>query len=158
VTIWWIILLFVAGVALVMSEFFVPGLILGTMGSLLLVTSAVVAVLYEPDKALFIIPLEILILMLAIAAGMYLMPRTRAGRALILRANQDAQEGWTASDSDMSLVGVLGEARTPLRPAGTIMVRNQRISAVAGGDYIEQGAPVRVVEVHGNWVVVERAE
>lgn len=154
--IYWILLLFLVGVALIMTEFFVPGLVLGTVGALCLLASAVLAVIYERELALFIITFELVGLAAAVALGMYLMPRTRAGRALILQTSEDLADGWTASDSDTSLLGGLGEVYTPLRPAGTVIVRNKRISAVTNGDYIEEGAAVRVVEVHGNRVVVER--
>jgi membrane-bound serine protease (ClpP class) len=152
----WIVLLFVLGVALIMTEFFMPGLVLGTLGAISLITSAALVIAYERDLALFIIPLQMFGLVAAIFFGMYLMPRTRAGRALILQKSQQLEGDWVASETDSSLVGEVGEAFTTLRPAGTVVINHKRLSAVAGGDYIEQGATVRVVEVHGNRVVVER--
>ncbi|MCC6486790.1 MAG: NfeD family protein, partial [Candidatus Hydrogenedentes bacterium] len=46
---------------------------------------------------------------------------------------------------------------TALRPAGTIVVNGKRVSAVSTGDFISEGTAVRVVEAHGNRVVVESA-
>jgi membrane-bound serine protease (ClpP class) len=152
----WIFLLFAVGVALILTEFFMPGLVMGTIGVLCLISSIVMAVVYERELSVFIIVLEAIGLVGAIGLGMYLMPRTRAGKALILQSSQRLDDGWTASETDTTLVGEIGEAFTTLRPAGTIVVNKKRLSAVTGGDYIEQGAAVRVIEVHGNRVVVER--
>lgn len=144
------------GVGLIMTEFFMPGLVLGTLGVLCLLASGVMAVMYVPDIAIFIIAFEVFGLAVAIAGGMYFMPRTRAGKALILQESSQLGGDWVAVESDTSLVGEIGEVFTTLRPAGTIVVNNKRIGAVTGGDFIEEGAAVRVVEVHGNRVVVER--
>lgn len=154
----WILLLFVAGTALVFTEFFMPGLVLGTLGALCLLASAVLAVIYEGTNAVFILAAEAVVLAGTICFGLYLMPRTRVGRALILQKSEELEDGWVASETDPTLMGALGEAHTPLRPAGTVFIRDKRISAVTVGDYIEQGTPVRVVEVQGNRVVVERVE
>ncbi|MDX9971750.1 MAG: NfeD family protein [FCB group bacterium] len=152
----WIVLLGVLGVALIMTEFFMPGLVMGTLGVISLLASGIMAVIYERDIAIFVIAFEVFGLAMAIAAGMYFMPRTRAGRALILQESSQLGGDWVAAESDTSLVGEVGEAFTTLRPAGTIVVNNKRIGAVTGGDFIEEGTAVRVVEVHGNRVVVER--
>jgi membrane-bound serine protease (ClpP class) len=47
---------------------------------------------------------------------------------------------------------------TPLRPAGTVEFGTERLQAVSEGAFIEAGAVVRVIEVHGNRIVVEQAE
>lgn len=53
-------------------------------------------------------------------------------------------------------VGNLGRAQTPLRPSGRAEIQGQIIDVVTlGGSWVELGATVKVIEVHGNRIVVE---
>jgi membrane-bound serine protease (ClpP class) len=155
---WWIILLFVVGVALILAEFFLPGLICGVLGCLLVVSSCAVAVYTHPDNALMIIMLEIVGTVAAVIVGVVVFPRTRAARYMILETSQQVQEGWVDTPTDHSLLGARGEVFTPLRPAGSVVIGNRRINAVSDGTFIDKGSSVRVIEVQGNRVVVEQAE
>jgi len=154
----WILLLFAAGMALVLAEFFVPGLICGVLGSLLVLASGGLACYTYPDHVLFIILVYALGVCICVAIGMYMMSRTRAAKHLILGDSQQLAAGWVAADSDLGLVGMQGKAITTLRPAGTILVDGKRLDAVTNGGYIEKDAEIRVIEVHGSRIVVEKAE
>lgn len=62
---------------------------------------------------------------------------------------------------DMSWVGVGTTGvvtRTGLRPAGRIEVGDELVDVTSTGGFIEPGTTVRVVEVHGNMISVERAD
>jgi membrane-bound serine protease (ClpP class) len=154
----WIVLLFAAGAILIFAEFFIPGMVLGAIGACCLAASAVLAIMNYPDHAFLIVTLEVFGIAAVIMFGMYLLPRSRVGRALILHDSQQPEEGYVAADGDVSLVGSLAEVITPLRPAGTIRVNDRRLTAVSRGDFIEEGAMVRITEVQGNRVVVEAAQ
>ncbi|MCC6682007.1 MAG: hypothetical protein IT445_13990 [Phycisphaeraceae bacterium] len=52
-------------------------------------------------------------------------------------------------------VGDTGKAVTSLHPAGEAIIDGSAIDVVALGGWIDQGAAVRVVEVHGNRIVVD---
>ncbi len=151
----WIVLLFLCGVALIFVEFFVPGLILGILGGLCIAASITVAVMYQPERAVVIVLLEAVGLLVVIMLGLYALPRSPIGRAMAHTSTLEADPEWVSDATDESLMGALGEVVTPLRPAGTIRVGDRRIPAVSNGTFIEEGAAVRVVEVHGNRVVVE---
>lgn len=154
----WAIIFFVAGMALILAEFIVPGMICGVLGSLLVIASGAIACYAYPDYALFIVLGELLGVCFCIGLGMYMLARTRTAKHLILADNQDPSAGWVAADSDLALVGAEGKAFTKLRPAGTILIAGKRIDAVANGGYIEKDKPIRVIEVHGSRVVVEEIE
>jgi membrane-bound serine protease (ClpP class) len=87
---------------------------------------------------------------------MYLLARTRAGKHLILSTSQQAAAGWVSVDTDASLIGAEGEVHSALRPAGTVNINGKRVDAVSEGSFIDKGARVRVLEVHGSRVVVEQ--
>ncbi len=153
--IWWAVMLFASGMALILAEFFLPGGVLGTLGAIFLVISGAIGVYYYPDHAFFIILAEAIGAIACIVAGLLILAKTRAGKNLRLDMEQRTEEGYIHMVSDLSLVGAEGVAMTMLRPAGTIELNGRRIDAVANGTFIEQGQQVRVLEVHGNRVVVE---
>jgi len=156
--IFWTIVLFIAGMALILAEFIVPGVVCGALGAILVLVSGGIGCYTYPDYAWMIILGEFVGVVLSIMFGIYLLSHSRTGKRLILQDSQQADSGWVASDSDESLLGAVGEAFTALRPAGTIVVNKKRLDAVSDASFIEKGAAIRVIEVHGSRIVVERAE
>ncbi|MFP4491777.1 MAG: NfeD family protein [Spirochaetaceae bacterium] len=55
-------------------------------------------------------------------------------------------------------IGSRGKVKTNLRPAGKMEIDGEDYSVVTEGEWIEPGAEVRVIEVAGNRIVVERSE
>ncbi len=54
-------------------------------------------------------------------------------------------------------VGATGRAISQLRPVGQAMIDGQQINVITQGDWIDINQAVRVIEVHGNRIVVEPA-
>ncbi|HNV20297.1 MAG TPA: NfeD family protein [Candidatus Hydrogenedentes bacterium] len=156
--IWWVIILFLAGATLITVEFVVPGGICGSAGALLIIVSAVMGCYHYPEYWLPILMLEFLGTICSVILGMYLLPRSPFGKLLMLGNTQNAEEGWVNETGNTDLVGRFGTVVTPLRPAGTVEFGTERLQAVSEGAFIEAGAVVRVIEVHGNRIVVEQAE
>ena len=152
----WVLLFYVSGLVLVLAEFLIPGMVAGIIGTTLIIVSAVIAVQTVPDYALIIILGEVFGVAVAVVVGMMMMTRSRLARRLVLETSQDPSAGWVAADSDQSLNGAEAKVCTALRPAGTILLNGRRIDAVSDGTFIDAGETVRVVEVHGSRVVVER--
>jgi membrane-bound ClpP family serine protease len=98
------------------------------------------------------------LLALATGAGtagllLWAFPKTRAGRALVLRETQHSGQGPSVRLAP--LVGKEGRALTPLRPAGTAEIDDRTVDVVTDGVYVDAGVPVRVAKVEGTRVVVE---
>jgi membrane-bound serine protease (ClpP class) len=73
-------------------------------------------------------------------------------------AAEFGEESPAASTSapDLSpLLGAVGVAATPLRPAGKVQFGDEFVDVVAEGGYVPPGARVQVVEIEGNRVVVK---
>lgn len=155
--IWWIVLFFACGIALILVEFVLPGLICGILGVLLVIASCVMALYWHPEHAVLIVTGEIVGVIVSIVAGFYLLSRSPLGRAMVLSHAQDPDQGWVSNESNAALKGSLGQVVTALRPAGSIVVNGKKTDAISTGEFIEDGTWVRVVEVHGNRVVVEPA-
>ncbi|MCZ7646709.1 MAG: hypothetical protein M5U26_15720 [Planctomycetota bacterium] len=55
------------------------------------------------------------------------------------------------------LLGKVGVASSPLRPAGTALIDDLRVEVVTEGDWIDRGASVEVIRVNGSVVTVREA-
>jgi membrane-bound serine protease (ClpP class) len=153
--IWWVILFFVCGITLILVEFILPGLVCGILGGIFVAISCTIALYWHPEHAVMIILGELLAVIASIIAGFYLVSRSALGRAMVLSKVQDPAQGWVSDESNASLVGTKGQVITALRPAGTILLSGRKTGAVSNGEFIEDGAWVKVIEVSGNRVVVE---
>jgi membrane-bound serine protease (ClpP class) len=153
-----IALLYIAGIILILAEFLLPGLILGIIGGLLLIASGALVFYHDPQYGWFIVLGQVLGLGLAILVGIWMLSKSGMSKGLTLNLNQEEAAGYTNQLSNRALIGLSGTVLTALRPAGTIEVGEERIDAVSNGLFIDQGDTVRIIEVHGNRVVVERPE
>ena len=159
------VLLFAAGVTLLAIEIFVtPGFgVLGFSGLLLIFISFISAmsermpgkwrpISFEPETfsgPLLKVTLAFLgSIVLVALAGKY-MPKTRLFHSLTL----DSVSPEPATQKD--LLGLEGVAHSDLRPSGTAYFGDRKLDVVTYGDYIPQQSLVRIVEVHGNRIVVE---
>jgi membrane-bound serine protease (ClpP class) len=57
-----------------------------------------------------------------------------------------------------ALLGRTGRALTVLRPAGAMELDGQRLDVVTAGEFVDAGDAVRILEVQGNRIVVERVD
>ena len=174
-----IILFFLGIIALVVEIFVLPGVIVfGAVGFICLVLSLILS------RQTFVLPSsvseqDILFWNLMHLAGLFVAVLVVAGLLwrvlpripLLNRIYLDRGDPHSASGSAVALppgkargadlqrasIGAVGTAVTVLRPAGTMAVDGQHIDVVTDGDYVAMGDKVRVIEVHGNRVVVEPA-
>jgi len=156
--IWWVVLFLFAGMALVFSEFFLPGAILGILGVVLVIISAALGIYAYPDYGFFIVVAEIIGMGACLLLGYLVLTKTRAAKLLTQQHVQLADAGYVSAESDLSLLDQEGTVLTALRPAGTVKVGDKRVDAVSKGVFIDEGVRVRIVEVRGSRVVAEPVE
>jgi membrane-bound serine protease (ClpP class) len=133
---------------------FLRGIIAGFVGACLLIAAVIMA---YTDLGIEAGNVTLLLASVA-SAGLWWwwanhFQQTRIGRAMTLKSTDEGNS--TAAGLD-AFAGQLGEAATPLRPSGTIMVSGKRVDAVTDGEFIEAGSPVRVVRAHGMGLLVRR--
>lgn len=156
--IWWALLLFSGGLALVFAEFLLPGAVCGIAGVLLLVVAGLLGVMAAPGYGLPILLGEGAAASVVIALGLWTLSRGKAGTLLRHESGMDSETGYVSAETATNLVGQEGTAYSALRPAGAIVVDGERVDAVSNGAFIAKGQRVRVIEAHGMRVVVEAVQ
>ena len=164
---WEEVLLIGIGLILLLVEVFViPGFgifgvlgitaLLGGLGLSLVGTGATWAVvLYAVGQVIA----AVLLAVVPALALLRVVPRLPFGRKLILDTELPTAGGYASQpESDSQWLGARGTAASTLRPAGIAHFDHERVDVVTEGEYIEAGAPIEVVRVEGNRIVVRRLE
>ncbi len=164
------VLLFILGLVLIAVEIFViPGVsVPGIAGVLLVIVSLVLATLERmPETSDDWVSLgrTLTLFALSMAAAIvgaftlaWYLPSIPYANRLILKPptdDADAEDQLGAAPSYAALLGAMGVAATPLRPAGKVQFGEDFLDVVAEGDYVNAGSRVQVIEVEGNRIVVK---
>ncbi len=150
-----IVLLIVIGLGLIAVDFYIPGFVLASIGTVLMLAALVVAqVAYGWGAVMLLAPLELLLGILAGIFAIKYFPQTRAGKKLILAETQAGVRAQTQRGAD--LIGQSGVARTVLRPAGVAVVAGKRLDVQAESGMIPAGSAIQVVSVQDNNIIVRK--
>lgn len=152
------IVLFFVGVILMIVEIFVPGFgIIGLTGIACLIGSVVMAS-FNTEQALVSLGIALLAAIVVVVVVARIFKHRGVWNRFILRDEQKNELGYTSAPSRGELVGKRGQALTPLRPAGTVLIAGMRVDAVTEGEFIGKDAPIVVGKVEGMRVVVRQAD
>lgn len=146
------------GVVVVVFEILFPSAgLLGLLAGSLLVGGGFCAARNGGSGALLGYSLLVVLLVpSAVLFAFKVLPRTPMGRRMILKGPSFVQRAATEEGLD-ALLGKGGVAATALRPAGIASIEGRRVDVVTRGSHLAAGAPVRVIKVEGNRVIVEAA-
>jgi membrane-bound serine protease (ClpP class) len=153
------VVLFVAGMVLLMIELFVPGF--GIFGGLGLV-ALMLCIVFQAQTFL-----EGLILFLGVGAILVAISFIAARSmkrgwlyrsSLVLKDTAQKEEGYVSNDDYSSLVGKTGRSLTPLRPAGIAEFDGQKADVVTEGEFIPSHSRVEVTRVIGPRIIVRQLE
>jgi membrane-bound ClpP family serine protease len=171
--IWLALLLFVLGLVFIALEIFVlPGFaVLGVSGVLLVLASLGLATLekWPQTESDWFITLSNLgrfgislagAVIAAFILARYLPHIPYANRLVLIppaeRGDMMVEEGQPVSAARAAaLLGAIGVAATPLRPAGMVRFGEEYVDVVAEGSFVQPGARVQVIEIEGNRIVVK---
>lgn len=148
------IILFVIGFALVVVELFMPGGIIGIIGAVLIVLSLLLAganmtyMAYSIFIALIVALIGMVVIMKLFGKKMHVFNK------LVLSDATTTEEGYVSNVNRLEIVGRVGKTLTPLHPAGTLVLDNERIDVVSEGGYIDAGKFVEIIKVEGSRIVV----
>lgn len=150
------IILLILGIVFIALEFFISGGILGILGVGSIVGSLFMA---GYDLGVMIISIAIALVVAIVAAIiLYYSIGMEKGlfRRLVLQDRTMTELGYVSSTDRSGLLGLTGKAITPLRPAGTAIIDDERIDVVSEGGFVAEGQEVEVVKVQGMRVVVRK--
>ncbi|WP_018923714.1 NfeD family protein [Salsuginibacillus kocurii] len=148
------IILFIAGVILLLVEVFFPGFgIFGILGVGAVITSMLLASFSTVYMLLAILIAAIVSGVVAVILFKYFGQRGPMKR-MVLHDATTTDEGYISNESRAEIVGQIGETITPLRPAGSMILNDERLDVVSEGGYIEQGRKAKVVSAVGSRIIV----
>jgi membrane-bound serine protease (ClpP class) len=132
-------------------------LILGIVALTSVVAALVLAFRHGPWTGLAFMAVAVVGLPTGIATALRYWPRTPMGKRLLLDIPKadEVLPDTIGRRRLKSLVGKIGVAQSLMMPSGAVEIAGDVIDAVSAGMSIEPGQRVRVVEVHGNRVVVQ---
>ena len=76
---------------------------------------------------------------------------------VILSDATTTEQGYVSNENRVELVGKVAMTMTPLRPAGTIRIDDERIDAVSDGSFVEKDKHVIILKVEGSRIVVRES-
>ncbi len=145
--------LLIAGVALLLAEVFLPGMIAGVLGVVCLLGAAVVGFAeFGPKVGSLILMAELLAGTVLTILWMRYFPKTPLGRKYIL----DPSTAAHAPTEPEKWLGHEGVALTDLRPAGSARLDGEKVDVITNGEHLESGTRVKVVRVDGPSIFVRR--
>jgi membrane-bound serine protease (ClpP class) len=148
------LVLFALGIGLIILEMFVPGGIVGSLGVISILGSLFLAtdnVVYMGISILIAVTVSVLasILMVKVFGK-----KMKFFRKIILTDSTSTESGYISNENRPELIGKEGITLTPLRPAGTITVEDERIDVVSEGDFIQKDKRVKIIKTEGSRIVV----
>lgn len=160
---WYIYVPLIIGVILMLIECFVPGFGIFGVGGLTCIIGAITAqgILYKSvAQVLFLISLAILAVLL-----LFLVFLRSAKYGLISKSPLIQSRTALPTDYDKknknelsSLIGQKGITISPLRPSGKFMIGQKVYEGITAGEPIDKDEIIKVVDVQGIKIVVERVE
>lgn len=169
----WEILLFLAGVALMVVEIFIiPGFgVAGIAGILAIVTSLSLSLVrnidgfdfsFVPKDDMALAFLTVSIVMMASVFSIFfggdkMMELLFAKGNIGLAAEQKKEDGFVISEVKKLSIFVNQEAiaQTDLRPSGKIIINGEWLEAQSDGEFIAKGSKVKILQVSGAYLIVE---
>ncbi|UYO30693.1 NfeD family protein [Bacillus halotolerans] len=148
------VLLFIAGVILILMEIFLPGGIIGLLG-----LGAIVASLFLAAGSFTVMAVSLLIASAVSITAFILLTRVLGKRMkffkkFILNDSTNTESGYVSNQTRTDLIGKEGVTFTPLRPAGTVIIDDERLDVVSEGLFTEKDKKVKVIKVEGSRIVV----
>ena len=152
---WEYIAVFILGIILLMAEVFVSGFgFLGAAG-LIFVAFSIILSAEDFTSGLMMLGISFLMSIVVIAISFRFLRKSKLWTRLVLSDSESKERGYVGPKDISALKGVVGIAVTPLRPSGTVHLKDgQRVDAITEGSYIAADTKVIVIGYSSGSVVV----
>lgn len=146
------------GLVLLILELVVPSFgILSVLGAICLFGGVMMAS-SDPKEAVYMLVIALLVAIVVVIAAIRTFKHRGVWNRFILKEQLTTSKGFTSNPDRSYLIGMSGEAISPLRPAGTAMIQGERVDVVTKGSFISANQSIVVVEVEGVRVVVKEVD
>ena len=153
----WSLILLVMGIGFLVAEIFHPGFGLpGVLGIVCLGLDILVSA-KTFAQGLLMTAIAAVIVLVILAVGASLISHGKLPKKLVLREENGAEEGFVSAENGAE-VGDVGRAATVLRPAGIAEIGGKRLDVVTRGEFLPEGAALKVLAAEGGRIVVGPAE
>ena len=150
----WSLILLIAGIGFLVGEIFHPGFGLpGILGLLALALDILISA-RTLAQGLLMTAVAAVIVLVIFLIGASLINTGKLPKKLVLQDENGSGEGFVSGDGEGAQPGQTGRAVTVLRPAGIAEIGGKRLDVVTRGEYLPEGAALRVETVEGSRVVV----
>ncbi|MEE8540575.1 MAG: NfeD family protein [Desulfobacterales bacterium] len=151
------IILQLTGVVVVIAEIILPSggilsiVALGAFGySLFIIFSEI-----SKTIGFAFVAADLVLIPVLVIVGLKLLAKS----PVTLRKTLSREEGVSSQPPELEgYMGTQGTAVTDLRPAGTAVINGKRVDVVTRGEYLENGAAIRVTAVTGNQIIVRKKD
>ncbi len=152
----WIgIALLIAGFVLVGVEMVLPGFSAPGISGIICLVAGVFLVSDTVTEAVFITIGVLALLGVLMAVILWLLSRGKLRSPIILKEEQNKEEGYLSSSDLKYLLGRQGVAATDLRPSGIGSFDEVKFDVMSEGNYISKGAAIEIIRVEGSKLVVK---
>jgi membrane-bound serine protease (ClpP class) len=148
-----IALLAIVGLALIYTEFFLPGGVLAVIGGIALFISAMLC-FSRTSSPLWGMTYFILLVAATVCVCRLALWKIRRSKVKDRFYLEKDQEGFVAASFDSGLIGKKGNVLTELKPAGHILVEGVQYQALSEVGFLSKGEPVEVVGGKGSHLLV----
>lgn len=147
-------ILFVLGLLLIFIEFYIPGAIMGIIGSLLLLASIFIFISQATSiwSILLFIAAAIVCVYLLIQFALWRIVHTKPEYSIYSKHDQ---EGYQASAFDKMAIGKKGIVMSDLKPGGYILIDGKQHQALSISGYIPKGSEVIVLSGQEESLIVK---
>lgn len=148
-------LLLFTGLFLIFLEFFLPGIILGTLGVICFLASWFFFLQGQPAwwEVVLFFGGSLALLYGVIKYALWRIPRARPGLSIYLKGEQT---GYVASHYDKKAIGKTGVVLTDLKPGGYILIDGIQHQALSETGYLTKGEEIEVIGGEGESLIVKR--
>lgn len=144
-----LIILYIIGIMAIVSEIFIPGIIIGICGAICMITSTVLA--YHAGHNILG---HVLLICGVCSIPAFLITWYKVFSKVF--SINESEEGFSSADASLKdLISAEGVTITPLHPCGIARINGKKIDVITSGDMIKENTRIKVIEVEGNRVVVK---
>jgi len=153
-----IALLMIVGFLFLFLEIFVPGLVIGIIGAMMLIGGIVLSFMeLGPEYGGLMLLGTVIVSAIIAIVGVKIFPHTAIGKRIILKTETSREDGYSASSDKLAeFTDAVGVATCHLRPTGVADFGGKRMDVVTEGGFVEKGTKVKVIHIDGNRIVVQR--